>query len=56
MPYEDFVREVLCCGWIDSLARRLGEDRFAIKVTPRQTTAKGPTSIAGNVKGASGRP
>src|SRR5256885_11026182 len=40
MPYEDFVREALCFGWIDSLGKRLDGDRFAIKVTPRKATSK----------------
>ena len=40
MPYEDFVREALCFGWIDSLVKRLDDDRFAIKVTPRKPTSK----------------
>src|SRR5262245_47844471 len=38
--YEDMVREALCFGWIDSLVKRLDEDRFAIKVTPRRPTSK----------------
>src|SRR5437764_8876305 len=38
--YEDTVREALCFGWIDSLVKRLDDDRFAIKVTPRQPTSK----------------
>ena len=40
MPYEDFVREALCFGWIDSLVKRLDDDRFAIKVTPRKATSR----------------
>jgi uncharacterized protein YdeI (YjbR/CyaY-like superfamily) len=40
MPYEDLVREALCFGWIDSLVRRLDDDRYAIKVTPRKPTSK----------------
>ena len=36
LPYEDFVREALCYGWIDSLVKRLDDDRFAIKATPRK--------------------
>ena len=40
MPYEDVVREALCFGWIDSLVKRLDNDRYAIKVTPRQPTSK----------------
>jgi uncharacterized protein YdeI (YjbR/CyaY-like superfamily) len=34
------VREALCFGWIDSLIKRLDDDRYAIKVTPRQPTSK----------------
>src|SRR5262245_25533018 len=40
MPYEDLVREALCFGWVDSLVKRLDDDRFAIKVTPRKPTSK----------------
>lgn len=40
MPYEDVVREALCFGWIDSLVKRVDDDRYAIKVTPRQPTSK----------------
>jgi uncharacterized protein YdeI (YjbR/CyaY-like superfamily) len=40
MSYEDLVREALCFGWVDSLIKRLDENRYAIKVTPRQPTSK----------------
>jgi uncharacterized protein YdeI (YjbR/CyaY-like superfamily) len=40
MAYEDFVREALCFGWIDSLVKRLDAKRYAIKCTPRQPTSK----------------
>ena len=40
MPYEDVVREALCHGWVDSLVKRLDDDCFAIKVTPRRPTSK----------------
>ena len=40
MPYEDAVREALCYGWIDSLIKRLDDDRYALKVTPRKSTSK----------------
>ena len=40
MPYEDVVREALCFGWIDSLIKRLDNDRYALKVTPRKPTSK----------------
>jgi uncharacterized protein YdeI (YjbR/CyaY-like superfamily) len=40
MPYDDFVCEALCFGWVDSLVKRLDDDRYAIKVTPRKPTSK----------------
>ncbi len=40
IPYEDSVREALCFGWIDSLIKRLDDDRYALKFTPRQPTSK----------------
>src|SRR5262245_61094140 len=40
MPYEDVVSEALCFGWVDSLIKRLDDDRYAIKVTPRKPTSK----------------
>jgi len=40
MPYEDLVSEALCFGWVDSLVKRLDDDRYAIKVTPRRPTSK----------------
>jgi uncharacterized protein YdeI (YjbR/CyaY-like superfamily) len=39
-PYEEMVREALCFGWVDSLVKRLDEDRYAIKVTPRKPTSR----------------
>jgi uncharacterized protein YdeI (YjbR/CyaY-like superfamily) len=38
--YEDSVREALCFGWIDSLVKRLDDDRYARKFTPRQPASK----------------
>jgi uncharacterized protein YdeI (YjbR/CyaY-like superfamily) len=40
IPYEDSVCEALCFGWIDSLIKRLDDDRYARKFTPRQPTSK----------------
>jgi uncharacterized protein YdeI (YjbR/CyaY-like superfamily) len=37
---DDMVREALCFGWIDSLVKRLDDDRYAIKVTPREPRSK----------------
>jgi uncharacterized protein YdeI (YjbR/CyaY-like superfamily) len=40
MAYEDLVSEALCFGWVDSLVKRMDDDRYAIKVTPRKPTSK----------------
>jgi uncharacterized protein YdeI (YjbR/CyaY-like superfamily) len=40
IPYEDSVREALCFGWVDSLIRRLDDERYARKFTPRRATSK----------------
>jgi uncharacterized protein YdeI (YjbR/CyaY-like superfamily) len=40
MTVEDANREALCFGWIDSLIKRIDEDRYALKVTPRKATSK----------------
>jgi uncharacterized protein YdeI (YjbR/CyaY-like superfamily) len=40
IPYEDMVRAALCFGWIDSLVKRLDDNRYALKVTPRKPTSK----------------
>jgi uncharacterized protein YdeI (YjbR/CyaY-like superfamily) len=40
IPNEDAVREALCFGWIDSLVKRLDDNRYAIKVTPRKPMSK----------------
>jgi uncharacterized protein YdeI (YjbR/CyaY-like superfamily) len=38
IPYDDAVEEALCFGWIDSTVRRLDEDRFLQRFTPRKDT------------------
>lgn len=40
IPYEDAIREALCFGWIDSVVKRLDDDRFVLKFTPRKPTSK----------------
>jgi len=40
IPYKDSVCEALCFGWVDSLIKRLDDDRYALKFTPRQPTSK----------------
>jgi uncharacterized protein YdeI (YjbR/CyaY-like superfamily) len=39
MSYEDSVEEALCYGWIDSIIKRIDEDTFARKFTPRTDNA-----------------
>jgi uncharacterized protein YdeI (YjbR/CyaY-like superfamily) len=36
VAYDDAVEEALCFGWIDSIVRRLDEQRYAQKFTPRR--------------------
>jgi uncharacterized protein YdeI (YjbR/CyaY-like superfamily) len=36
LEYEDAVEEALCFGWIDSIIRRLDDERYAQKFTPRK--------------------
>jgi uncharacterized protein YdeI (YjbR/CyaY-like superfamily) len=36
IPYDDAVEEALCYGWIDSLVRRIDDERYTQKYTPRK--------------------
>jgi uncharacterized protein YdeI (YjbR/CyaY-like superfamily) len=36
IAYEDAVEEALCFGWIDSIVRRLDDESYAQKFTPRK--------------------
>lgn len=36
IAYNDAVEEALCFGWIDSTVRKLDEERFAQKFSPRK--------------------
>lgn len=40
IAYDDSVCEALCFGWIDSLIKRIDDDRYARKFTPRKPTSK----------------
>ena len=40
VTYEASVEEALCVGWIDSLVKRLDDDRYARKFTPRTNAGK----------------
>jgi uncharacterized protein YdeI (YjbR/CyaY-like superfamily) len=43
IAYGDALDEALCWGWIDSLVRRIDEDRYARKFTPRQVNSRWST-------------
>lgn len=37
VPYDDAVEEALCFGWIDSIVRRIDNETYMQKFTPRKT-------------------
>jgi uncharacterized protein YdeI (YjbR/CyaY-like superfamily) len=43
ISYDDVVEEALCFGWIDSIVKRLDDDRYARKFTPRKPDSKWST-------------
>jgi uncharacterized protein YdeI (YjbR/CyaY-like superfamily) len=40
VTYDDAVEEALCFGWIDSIIRKIDDERFARKFTPRTGKSK----------------
>src|SRR3954447_10815168 len=44
ISYEDAVDEALCFGWVDSLIRRLDDERYARKFTPRKADSRWSTA------------
>ena len=40
IPYDHAVEEALCFGWIDSIVKRIDDERFAQKFTPRRDCTK----------------
>ena len=36
IPYDDAVLEALCYGWIDSIAKKIDEECFAQRFSPRR--------------------
>jgi uncharacterized protein YdeI (YjbR/CyaY-like superfamily) len=36
VPYDDAVEEALCFGWIDSIVKRIDDEKYAQKFTPRK--------------------
>ena len=44
ISYDDAVEEALCFGWIDSLIKRLDDDRYARLFTPRRANSRWSTA------------
>ena len=40
VAYVDALDEALCFGWVDSLIKRLDDDRYARKFTPRKADSR----------------
>lgn len=40
VSYMDSVKEALCFGWIDGLKKRVDEERYAHRFTPRKAASK----------------
>lgn len=36
IPYEDAVEEALCFGWIDSIVKRIDDEKYCQRFTPRK--------------------
>jgi uncharacterized protein YdeI (YjbR/CyaY-like superfamily) len=39
IPYNDAVEEALCYGWIDSIMKRMDEEKFAQRFSPRRSNS-----------------
>lgn len=50
LEYKESVEEALCFGWVDSLIRRLDEERYARKFTPRKPDSQWAESNRRRVK------
>jgi uncharacterized protein YdeI (YjbR/CyaY-like superfamily) len=40
IPYDHAVEEALCFGWIDSLVKKIDDQRYVQKFTPRRDHTK----------------
>ena len=39
IPYDDAVEEALCFGWIDSTVKRIDDEKYAQRFTPRKDSS-----------------
>jgi uncharacterized protein YdeI (YjbR/CyaY-like superfamily) len=44
ISYDDSVDEALCFGWVDSLIKRIDDERYARKFTPRKADSAWSTA------------
>jgi uncharacterized protein YdeI (YjbR/CyaY-like superfamily) len=40
IPYEDSVEEALCFGWVDTIVKRLDDEKYARKFVPRKSGSR----------------
>jgi uncharacterized protein YdeI (YjbR/CyaY-like superfamily) len=40
LEYDQVVEEALCFGWIDSIIKKLDDEKYARKFTPRKTNSR----------------
>ncbi len=40
ISYDDAVEEALCFGWIDSIIKKIDDEKFARKFTPRKANSR----------------
>ena len=46
ITYKESVEEAICFGWIDGIKRRIDEEKYTHRFTPRKTNSKwSPTNI-----------
>jgi uncharacterized protein YdeI (YjbR/CyaY-like superfamily) len=43
IPYDHAVEEALCFGWVDSIVKKIDDQKFAQKFTPRRDCTKWST-------------
>jgi len=40
IPYDDAVEEALCFGWVDSIVKKIDDEKYTRKFTPRKSKSK----------------
>ena len=56
IDYESAVEEALCFGWIDSLVKKIDEERYVRKFTPRKDKSAWSESNKKRVKKVNEQP